>query len=95
MFKNSAISSDLQSRKETLQAVGYAFESASKKSGWRWTTATDSSDGNVPTEAGVIQDAWRHAGECAQEKLNIPSETWGRMGAKEQKEMIDESIAGE
>ncbi|OGB20600.1 MAG: hypothetical protein A3I66_22795 [Burkholderiales bacterium RIFCSPLOWO2_02_FULL_57_36] len=94
MFKNSALSSDLQSRKETLEAVGYSFESISKKSGWNWSHASDSSDGNVPTEGGVIQDAWRHAGERTQDILNIPPETWSRMGTREQKEMIEEAMAG-
>jgi hypothetical protein len=94
MFKNSAISSDLQSRKEALEAVGYSFKSISKKSGWNWSITADSSDGNTPTESDVIQDAWRHAGERAQSILNIPSETWSRMGTKEQREMIDEAMAG-
>jgi hypothetical protein len=94
MFKNSAISSDLQSRKEALEAVGYSFKSISKKSGWNWSIAADISDGNTPTESDVIQDAWRHAGERAQSILNIPSETWSRMGTKEQREMIDEALAG-
>ena len=95
MFKNSAISSDLQSRKETLEAVGYSFESISKKSGWRWNATADSSDGNLPTEGGAIQDAWRHAGEHAQSTLNIPAETWARMGTKEQREMIEAAFSGE
>jgi hypothetical protein len=94
MFKNSAISSDMQSRKEALEAVGYSFKSISKKSGWNWSTAAESSDGNTPTESDVIQNAWRHAGERAQSILNIPSETWDRMGIKEQREMIDEALAG-
>lgn len=94
MFKNSALSSDLQSRKETLEAVGYAFESVSKKSGWSWSHSSDSSDGNIPTEGGAIQDAWRDAGERTQDILNIPSETWSRMGTREQKEMIEEAMAG-
>jgi hypothetical protein len=93
MFKNSAISSDLQSRKEALEAVGYTFTSITKKSGWNWSIGVDSSDGNMPTESDAIQDAWRHAGERAQGKLNIPSETWSRMGTKEQREMIEEALA--
>ncbi len=92
MFKNSAISSDLQSRKEALEAVGYSFKSASRKSGWNWSTDADSSDGNQPTEGDVIQDAWRHAGDQAQSILNIPSDTWDRMGTKEQREMIEEAL---
>lgn len=95
MFKNSGISSELQLKKETLEALGFAFDSVSKKSGWNWSTAAESSDGNMPTEAGVIQDAWRHAGEHAQSVLNIPSETWQRMAAKEQKEMIEDAMTGE
>lgn len=98
MFKNSGISFDAQLKKETLEAIGFAFESVSKKSGWNWATSgsspAESSDGNLPTEAGAIQDAWRHAGEQTQSLLNIPSETWGRMGTKEQKEMIEDAMAG-
>ncbi|MDB5824661.1 MAG: hypothetical protein JWR21_3365 [Herminiimonas sp.] len=95
MFKNSGISSELQLKKETLEAVGFTFDTISKKSGWNWNNAADCSDGNLPTEAAVIQDAWRHAGELAQSALNIPSETWQRMAAKEQKEMIEEAMADE
>lgn len=93
MFKNSGISSDLQSRKETLAAVGYSFKSITKKSGWNWSNNADSSDGNTPTESDVIQDAWRHAAGRAQSILNIPAETWDRMGTKEQQEMIEEALA--
>jgi hypothetical protein len=95
MFKNSGISSELQLKKETLEAVGFTFDSISKKSGWNWNAAAESSDGNMPTEAAAIQDAWRHAGERAQSALNIPPETWQRMAAKEQKEMIEDAMAGE
>jgi hypothetical protein len=94
MFKNSGISSELQLKKETLEAVGFTFDSISKKSGWNWNAAAESSDGNMPTEAAAIQDAWRHAGERAQSALKIPAETWQRMAAKEQKEMIEDAMAG-
>jgi hypothetical protein len=70
------------------------FKSNTKKFGWNWSIGVDSSDGNMPTESDVIQDAWRHAGERAQGKLNIPSETSGRMGTKEQREMIEEALVG-
>jgi hypothetical protein len=94
MFKSSKISSDLQLKKETLEELGYVFDSVSKRSGWNWSAPTNNSDGNLPAEGDVIQDAWRDAGEQAQSILNIPPETWERMATKEQKEMIEDALAG-
>ena len=91
-FKNSTLSSAEQDQKATLEQLGYAFSSASKKSGWNWSTESDQADGNVPTEGDAIQDAWVHAGQKAQSKLAIPDDTWSRMGIKEQTEMINEAF---
>lgn len=93
MLKNGKISTELQLKKESLQLLGYAFDSISKKSGWSWSSDSDASTSNSPSEGEVIQDAWRNAGEKAQSVLNIPSETWQRMAVKEQKEMIEEAFA--
>lgn len=93
MFKNSKMSSDQQLKKETLEGLGYSFDSASKKSGWNWSAPKDSSDGKFPTEGDAVQDAWRDAGDKTKRILNIPSETWDRMAAKEQKEMIEDALA--
>ena len=54
----------------------------------------DHSDQNASTEAEAIQDAWRHAGERTRERLEIPVETWDRMGVKEQTEIIDDALSG-
>lgn len=93
MLKNGKISSELQLKKETLQELGYTFDSISKKSGWSWSALSDASTSNASSEAEVIQDAWRNAGEKAQSVLSIPLETWQRMAAREQKEMIEEAFA--
>ena len=37
--------------------------------------------------------ARHHTAGGAQSLLNIPSETWGRMGTKEQQEMTEEALA--
>ena len=92
MFKNGKISTAAQDMRETLTGIGYAFDSASRKSGWRWSTDTDRSDGNLPDEAAAIDDAWRDAGKRTQEKLSIPDDTWRRMGVKEQTEMILDAL---
>ena len=94
MFKNTKLSSDLQLKKDSLENIGYSFDSVSKKSGWNWNTSSDSSDGHLATEGDAIQDAWRHAGEQAQRILNIPADIWERMAAKEQKEMIEDGLTG-
>lgn len=92
MFKSGKISSAAQEKRETLTGIGYSFDSASRKSGWRWSTESDSSNGNLPDEAAVIEDAWRDAGSKTQQKLQIPDETWSRMGMKEQTEMILDAL---
>lgn len=91
-FKNSTLSSSEQDQKATLEQLGYAFSSASKKSGWNWSTESDQADGNLATEGEAIHDAWTHAGRIAQATLAIPDETWTRMGVKEQTEMINEAF---
>ncbi|MET0961933.1 MAG: hypothetical protein ABWY05_03825 [Noviherbaspirillum sp.] len=93
-FKNSKLSTVDQERKETLESLEYAFASASKKSGWSWSTQDDQSDENQATEAEAIQHAWDNAGAKTREKLGIPAETWDRMGVKEQTEMINEALSG-
>lgn len=93
MLKSGKISSAAQEKRETLTGIGYAFDSASRKSGWRWSTASDSSDGSLPDEAAAIEDAWRDAGSKTQIKLQIPEETWMRMGVKEQTEMILDALS--
>ncbi len=93
-FKNSKLSTVDQEKKETLESLGYAFASASKKSGWNWSTQDDQSAENLATEAEAIQDAWSDAGGKTQEGLGIPAETWDRMGVKEQTEMINEALSG-
>lgn len=93
-FKATRISSDDIEKKVTLESLGYAFTSASKKSGWKWSTQDDQSDENAATEAQVILDAWHHAGERTQERLSIPADTWSHMGLKEQVDMINEALKG-
>ena len=93
-FKNARIPAGDQEKKDTLESLGYAFSSASKKSGWKWSTQHDHADENAPTESEAIADAWRHAGRHAQERLQIPEETWSLMGVKEQTDMINEAFAG-
>lgn len=92
MFKNGKIPSSAQEKRETLTGIGYTFDSASRKSGWRWSTGTYNSDGNLSDEAAAIDDAWRDAGTRTQEKLSIPDDTWSRMGVKEQTEMILDAL---
>lgn len=94
-FKSGSVSSGAAGKKEILEELGYAFDSASKKSGWSWTTPADRSDGNQPTETDAIEDAWRDAGERTRDALNIPAETWERMGVKEQGELIQEALSGQ
>lgn len=92
MFKSGKISSAAQEKRDTLSGIGYAFDSASRKSGWRWSTDSGGSDGNLPDEAAAIEDAWRDAGERTRTKLSIPEDTWSRMGIKEQTEMILDAL---
>ena len=91
-FKNSRLSSAEQIMKQTLESLGYSFDSASKKSGWAWSTQRDHSDGNKATEAEAVEDAWQHAAGKAQAGLDIPEETWARMGTGEQADMITEAL---
>ena len=87
------ICSYLQLKKETLEAIGYVFDSISKKSGWTWTAQLNESNQHFSNESEAVQDAWNNAGERTQSVLNIPTETWARMSSKEQKEMILEALA--
>lgn len=91
-FKNSRLSSSGQVMKQTLESLGYSFDSASKKSGWAWSTQLEHSDGNRPTEAEAVEDAWLHAASMAQTELDIPADTWTRMGTSEQADMITEAL---
>ncbi|SNT31075.1 hypothetical protein SAMN06265795_12422 [Noviherbaspirillum humi] len=93
-FKNGKVSSGAADRKEILEALGYAFDSVTRKSGWSWSTADASSEQNQPTEGDAIADAWRDAGERTQAAMNIPAETWERMSDKEQAELVQEALAG-
>jgi len=93
MFNKGKISSDLQLKKETLEALGYVFDSISKKSGWTWAAQLNESIDRFSSEGEAVQDAWTNAGERTQSVLNIPVETWNRMSTKEQKEMIHEALA--
>lgn len=94
-FKSGSISSDAAGKKDLLESLGYAFDSASKKSGWTWATAAAQSDQNQPTEADAIADAWRDAGERTRQAMNIPAGTWDRMDAREQGELIGEALSGD
>jgi hypothetical protein len=91
-FKNSRLSSSGQVMKQTLESLGYSFDSASKKSGWAWSTQLEHSVGNRPTEGEAVEDAWLHAASIAQTELDIPPDTWTRMGTSEQADMITEAL---
>ena len=93
-FKSGSLSSDAAARKEILEGLGYAFDSASKKSGWSWSTPSTRSDQNQPGESEAVADAWRDAGERTRETMNIPAETWDRMGVREQGELLGEALSG-
>ena len=56
--------------------------------------ALNLNDANQPTETDAIEDAWRDAGERTQELMGIPADTWERMGAKEQGELLREALSG-
>jgi hypothetical protein len=94
-FKSGKVSSGGAEKKETLEGLGYAFDSVTKKSGWSWSTSAARSDHNQPTEGDVIADAWRDAGERTQAAMNIPVDTWERMSVKEQAELIQEALWGQ
>lgn len=93
-FKSGGVSSGAAGKKEILEEMGYAFDSVTRKSGWRWSTSATRSGDNQPTENDAIADAWRDAGERAQQAMNIPAETWARMDMKEQAELIREALPG-
>jgi hypothetical protein len=94
-FKSAKVSSDASEKKDLLEELGYAFDSASKKSGWNWSTPNASSADNQPTEGEAIADAWRDAGERTQLLMDIPADTWERMGVKEQAELLREALSGQ
>jgi hypothetical protein len=94
-FKSSGVSSGAAGKKEILEEMGYTFDSITKKSGWLWSTAAARSDQNQPTEGDAIEDAWRDAGERTCEAMNIPADTWERMGVKEQGELLQEALPGQ
>jgi len=93
-FKSGGLSSDAAGKKEVLEGLGYVFDSASKKSGWTWTTSLTRSDQNHSTEGDAVADAWRDAGERTREAMNIPADTWNRMGVREQGELLGEALPG-
>ena len=92
-FKGSAVSSGAAGQREILEGVGYAFDSVTKKSGWSWSTTDTRSDENQPSESDAIADAWRDAGERTRQALNIPADTWERMGIKEQGELVQDALS--
>lgn len=94
-FKTGSVSSGAAGKKDILEGLGYAFDSVSKKSGWSWSTSAARSDQNQPTESEAIEDAWRDAGERTREAMNIPADTWERMGVKEQGELLQEALPGQ
>jgi hypothetical protein len=94
-FKSGKVSSGASEKKDVLEALGYAFDSVTKKSGWNWVSPSASSIDNQPTEAEAIADAWRHAGERTQLMMDIPEATWERMSVKEQAELLREALSGQ
>jgi hypothetical protein len=92
-FKTSKVSSGATGKKELLEELGYTFDSVTKKSGWSWSTSVTSSAENQPSEGEAIADAWRDAGERAQQTLDIPADTWDRMSMKEQAELLREALS--
>lgn len=93
-FKSGKTSSGDAGKKEVLEGLGYEFDCVTKKTGWSWSTPTAHSEQNQPAEADAIADAWCHAGERTQAAMNIPVDTWERMGVKEQTELIQEALSG-
>ena len=94
-FKAGAVNATDTERRELLSQLGYQFDSVTKKSGWFWTSPVGQCERNQSTEADVIADAWRDAGDRTCETMKIPSETWDRMGIKEQGELIEEALSGQ
>lgn len=93
-FKGGGISSEAAGKKEILEELGYTFDSISKKSGWSWSTQATGSDENQPTEGEAVADAWRDAGERTCAAMNIPADTWDRMGVREQGDLLREALPG-
>lgn len=94
-FKSGKVSSGASEKKEVLEALGYAFDSITKKSGWNWVSPHASSADNQPTEAEAIADAWHNAGERTRLAMDIPDNTWERMSVKEQAELLQEALSGQ
>lgn len=94
-FKSGKVSSGASEKKEVLEALGYAFDSITKKSGWNWVSPNGSSIDNQTTEAEAITDAWRDAGERTCLMMDIPDSTWERMSVKEQAELLREALSGQ
>jgi len=92
-FKSSKVSSGATEKKDILEALGYTFDSVTKRSGWSWSTSNARSLDNQPTEGDVISDAWRDAGERTQLAMDIPADTWERMSVKEQGELLREALS--
>src|SRR6476620_819174 len=94
-FKSGKVSSGASEKKEVLEALGYAFDSITRKSGWNWVSPHASSVENQPMEAAAIADAWRDAGERTCLLMDIPDNTWERMSVKEQAELLQEALSGQ
>lgn len=94
-FKSGKVSTGASEKKEVLEALGYAFDSITKKSGWTWVSLHASSVDNQPTESEAIADAWRDASERTCQAMDIPDKTWERMSGKEQAELLQEALSGQ
>jgi hypothetical protein len=94
-FKGGKLSSGATGKKEILEALGYAFDSVTKRSGWSWSTSSAASSDRHPSEAEAIDDAWRDAAERTQLAMDIPADTWERMSVREQGELLREALSGE
>ena len=94
-FKSGKVSSGAGEKKEVLESLGYAFDSVTRKSGWKWVAPHAGSMDNQPTEAEAIADAWRDAGERTCSAMDIPGDTWERMSAREQAELLREALSGQ
>ena len=93
-FKSGKVSSEAAEKKETLEGLGYSFDSVTKKSGWSWHTPTAHSSHKLLTESEIIDNAWHDAGERTRAAMKIPPDTWQRMGVKEQAELIQDALSG-
>jgi hypothetical protein len=92
-FKSGKVSSGASGKKDLLEEVGYVFDSASRKSGWTWSTEDASSTENQPTEQDAIADAWRDAGQRTQALMEIPAATWEAMSDREQSELLRDALS--